>query len=391
MPTTHGRRARACAALLLAAGLSMATAAPAVADAAPPALPVAASGCVGPSPVVYGDRVPWPTARMVPYQAWPLSRGKGVLVAVLDSGVSGDATGLAGAVTAGQDVVAGGPARSDCLGRGTALASIVAGRPTAGSGIVGMAPEATVLPIRVIGSRRDVTPEAIAAGIDAAVDAGAGVILLGTGHVTGTAQLQAAVARAAGQNVLVVAPVNDQAAGVAGQAPPAWYPAAYPQVLAVGGVDADGRATEVTGAASGLDVLAAAVDAVVPGPSGPGHYSVGGSAIAAAYVAGAAALVRGYRPDLTADQVRERLVVTAERPPHAVAGTVDPYAAVTTVEPGEALRKVRAAAVPVVVEAAPAADQAVARARLVCVTIAVVTFLVAATLWIRRSLRRRTT
>ncbi|MET7424489.1 S8 family serine peptidase [Dactylosporangium sp. NPDC005555] len=378
------RAGAVCVAVGLTAGLSTV---PAAADDAPPALPSTSNGCVGPSPVRDSGRMSWPVARMAPYQTWPLSRGSGVVVAILDSGVSGGAAGLGGAVAAGPDVVTGGSGQSDCLGRGTALAAIVAARPVAGTGVVGMAPEATVLPVRIIDAQRKVTTKAIVDGINAAVDAGADVVLLGTGDVTDSAALRGAVARATGRDVLVVAPVNDGSSAFAGQPPPVWYPAAYPEVLAVGGVGADGQATTLSGKGSEPDVLAPGVNAVVPGPSGDGQYTVGGSAIAAAYAAGAAALVRAYQPELRAAEVAQRLVVTAERPPHAVAGTVDAYAAVSTLEPGQAARTVRLDAAPVSVATAPPADPAAARARLVSAAVAFVALLVAVLLWVRRARR----
>ncbi|MFI2710489.1 S8 family serine peptidase [Micromonospora sp. NPDC018662] len=390
VPPRHPARAgAACAAAALVTGLHLVTpVTPAAADDGPPALPSAVSGCVGPSPTRYGERVPWPVARMAPYLTRSLSQGRGVRVAVLDSGVSGAAAGLGAAVAPGRDVVSGGPARSDCLGRGTALAAIVAARPTPGTGVVGMAPEATVLPIRIIGPRHRLTPTSLADGIDAAVDAGAGVVLLGTGQVADTPALRAAVIRAAERNVLVVAPVDDGPAATPGRPPPVWYPAAYPQVLAVGGVDANGRSTVPAPPASGLDLLAPGKDAIAPGPTGAGHYVVDGTAVAAAHVAGTAALVRGYHPELTAEQVRDRLVRTAERAPFAAAGTVDPYAALTTLDPDAAARPVRLDAEPVSVATAPPADPAIARAGLVAAVVTVAALLISAGVWIRRGRRR---
>jgi hypothetical protein len=384
------RAGSACAAPVLVAALVMVTAVPAAADDAPPTLPSSINGCVGPSPVRDGGQVSWPFARLAPYQAWSLTRGAGVRVAILDSGVSGAALGLGGVVAAGQDVVAGGPAQSDCRGRGTALAAIVAARETAGTGVVGVAPEATVLPIRIIDAQGKVTTKAIIDGINAAVDGGADIILLGTGDVTGPPALHDAVARAAARDVLVVAPVNDSPSSLPGQPPPVWYPAAYPEVLAVGGVGVDGRATTSTGAGNAPDVLAPSVGAVVPGPTGPGQYTVGGSAIAAAYAAGTAALVRGYYPDLTAAEVARRMLLTGERPPYAVAGTIDPYAAVSMIDPEEATRTVQRNAEPVAVALAPPPDPAIARARLVAVAVAAVTLLSAVLLWTWRARRART-
>jgi membrane-anchored mycosin MYCP len=77
------------------------------------------------------------------------------------------------------------------------------------------------------------------------------------------------------------------------------------------------------------------------GPSGPGHYTVGGPAVAAAYVAGAAALVRAYHPKLTQAEVRRRLELTAEPPlgggpvPGVGYGTLDLYEAVAALQVGE--------------------------------------------------------
>ncbi|PZG14873.1 type VII secretion-associated serine protease mycosin [Micromonospora craterilacus] len=383
--TAAGSVATACVAL----GLVAAGAPPAAAQSDPPALPVVSDGCVGPSPVTASERMSWPLARLSPYQAWQLSRGAGVVVAVLDSGVSATATGLTGAVLPGRDVVSGGGARADCLGRGTAMAGIVAGRDRPGGTVFGMAPEATILPIRVINDQRRITGRALADGIDAALTGGADIVVLGTGDLADSRHLRAAVTRATNMDVLVVAPVNDRAPAVAGQPPPAWFPAAYPEVLAIGGVDLDGRATERPAKDGGPDVLAPGVGAVVPGPEGPGVYAVGGPAVAAAYAAGTAALVRAYHPDLTAEQVRDRLLATAERPPGAAVGTVDPYSAVAAIDPEGAARIVRHGVAPVVVPVAVPPDDALARARLVTAAIVTLTLLVAALFAVRHGRRRQ--
>ncbi|WP_433531801.1 S8 family serine peptidase [Micromonospora sp. CA-263727] len=385
-PRTAARSvAAACAAL----GLVVAGAPPAAADPVdPPELPTVTDGCLGPSPVPAGGPISWPLARLAPHQVWPLSRGEDVVVAVLDSGVSATAVGLTGAVLPGRDVVSGGPARSDCLGRGTALAGIVAGRDQPGGTVFGMAPEATVLPVRVIDAQRRTTAKALADGIDAAVAGGADIVVLGTGVPADSGALRAAVTRATGVDVLVVAPVNDRAATVAGQPPPAWFPAGHPAVLAVGGIDIDGRPRQQPAPDGGPDVLAPGVGAVVPGPQGPGVYTADGSAVAAAYAAGAAALLRAYHPDLDAAQVRNRLLATAEHPPGVAVGTVDPYSAVAAIDPDAGARSVRHGVTPVVVPVAPPPDGALARARVVTAAIGTLTLLVAAVFSIRGGWRR---
>ncbi|MEV4346292.1 S8 family serine peptidase [Actinoplanes sp. NPDC049596] len=303
---------------------------PRYAGDAPPALPDAtAGGCVGPSPITAG-RPSWAFQRVQPVDAWPLTRGAGVRVAVVDTGVSSRAGGLSGAVEPGRNVLTGGSGDADCLGRGTALAAIVAARPAPGSVLTGVAPASSIFPARVVDQRGKVPDGALAEGIEAATAAGAKVILVGMGTATPDARLRAAVRTAIARDAVVVASVADQSpadsAGV-GRSAPVWYPAADPDVLAVGGLDASGAPVQSLSPSSGLDLLAPGSDAFSVGPSGSGNYTVGGPAVAAAYVAGAAALVRAYRPDLPGARVRHLLTATAQ--PSPVGPELDLYAAVS--------------------------------------------------------------
>jgi hypothetical protein len=330
---------------------------------------------------------------MAPGRAWPLSRGAGVTVAIVDSGVSRSAPALAGAVRQGRDVVSGGAANSDCLGRGTALAGIVAARPATGTGVVGIAPAASILPIRIVGKNGRVPPDALATGIRTATSLGADIILVGTG-APDTAVLRAAVSAAVAGDAVVIAPINDRPAATADAPPAVWYPAAYDEVIAVAGVNFDGTPSQSSDPAAGVDLLAPDVDAMAGGPTGEGHYRIGGPAAAAASVAGTAALLRGYRPALTRAQVRERLELTAEHPPGtarnatAGAGTIDPYAALATVDPAQATQSVSPPRERAVLPVRPAPDPVVARAGLLGVAIAGFTVVVLAALAIIRSRRR---
>lgn len=93
-------------------------------------------------------------------QAWGLSRG-GVVVAVVDTGVDASNTHLGDAVLAGTDLLDAGDGRTDSSGHGTAVAGQIAARPVPGSGVVGMAPDSLILPVRVY---QDGSPEAVRAG-----------------------------------------------------------------------------------------------------------------------------------------------------------------------------------------------------------------------------------
>jgi hypothetical protein len=288
---------------------------------------------------VYGDAVPWAQRLLDPARIWPLTTG-GVLVAVLGTGV--DATNAQfgpGQILAGTDVT---PAHTsstvDCDGRGTFAAGLIAARPDRRTTMTGLAPGARVLPVRYLQATRGgsdtVDPALLAAAIRAAVQARARVICIVVPAVTDSPALRAAVAAARAADALVVSPAVAPAAG--GRSGVS-YPTGQDGVLAVGAVDQAGAVVSAeTGDYLGLAAPGKGLVGTAAGAAGaPGHvWPVDDPGYAAAYVAGAAALVRAYRPELTAAQVRARLEATADRPgtgghdPRIGWGIVDPYAAV---------------------------------------------------------------
>ncbi|MFI5843131.1 S8 family serine peptidase [Catenuloplanes sp. NPDC051500] len=300
---------------------------PARADDAPPALPTATDTCTGPSPVT-STATPWASGTLAAPSIWPLTRGDGITVAVLDTGVSAAAPALAGAVRPGTDVVTGGSADTDCRGRGTALAGIVAARPQSGAGVIGTAPDATILPVRITDSKDKLTPATLTAGVKAATSANVDVILLAAGVAVPDQALHDAVEAAADRDILIVAAVNGTAPTAAAPDPPIWYPAAFGTVLAVNAFGLDGAPGAVPDEA-GTDLTGPGAGAWSIAPRGTGHYTVAGAGVAAAYVAGAAALVRAYHPGLSQAEVRDRLIATAQQP----AAQLDAYAAVAGVVP----------------------------------------------------------
>jgi type VII secretion-associated serine protease mycosin len=321
-------------AALLTAALVMAPA-PA-AHAAPPA-----GLCTGADPAhppVTAE--PWAQRTLDPAAAWPRSTGKGVVVAVVDSGVDADHPQLAGAVLRGQDFYLVGdlPGNFDCASHGTAVASIIAARPARGIGFAGVAPGATILPARV--SEREVTDDGGVAAVDPivlaraiwyAADHGAGVINLSLAGSAQNRYVRDAVAHARARDALVVAAAGNQQQG---RAPQPSYPAGYDGVLGVGAVDRTGA--RVAGSQIGPQVdLVAPGGGVLAATRAGGHQYWDGTSFATAFVSGTAALVRSAWPALTADEVAARILATATPAPGGRdsaaygAGLVNPYRAVT--------------------------------------------------------------
>jgi membrane-anchored mycosin MYCP len=300
------------------------------------AAPTAGSCLIAPSQV--SSAVPWPQQRLDYQGAWPLTQGQGVTVAVIDSGVDASAPQLAGRVENGFDVQRGsGAANSDCLGHGTFVAGLIAARPRSGVGFAGVAPAAVILPIRQTDLGQDGTADGLAAGIRFATDHGASVINISLASTVSSAALDTAVAYAERHNVVIVA----AAANDAQDGNPRTYPASIATVLAVGAVGQDDQRSSFSESGSFVGVAAPGSDIVGIGPRGPGQLTGSGTSYATGFVSGVAALVRAYRPHLTAAQVRHRIEVTADHPAGAVPnsqvgwGVVNPHAAVASELPEE--------------------------------------------------------
>jgi len=196
--------------------------------------------------------------------AWAVSRGAGAVVAVLDTGVAYEDRGPyrrapdleATRLVAGRDFVDGDARPNDVpppggrRSHGTQIAGIIA--QTAGNGIggAGVAPEATIMPVRVLKPDLDGSATAIARGLRFAADHGADIANVSIAGPSRARVLKEAVDYATAKGVTIVA-----AAGNDGAAKVSW-PAAYPNVIAVGAVAADQTRASYSNYGAALDLVA---------------------------------------------------------------------------------------------------------------------------------------
>ncbi|WP_407917572.1 S8 family serine peptidase [Kitasatospora sp. NE20-6] len=282
------------------------------------------------------DQLSWALLALRPDKAWPLSRGAGATVAVVGSGVDDTSGALGSRLSLGPREYGSGSAGRDCVGHGTFLAGLIAARQRAAAGFSGIAPDAAVIAVAVTDDAGTTNADTLAKGIRAASEAGAEIVLAGVPVPTASQSLVDAVRYAIGRGALVVAPTGPDGTGQGMTV----YPAALPGVLAVSDIAATGVPSLSTPGGR-VDLVAPGVGVVGTGPGGVGYFTASGPSFAAAYVAGAAALVLGYRPELSGEQLRRRLLATAYRPGTALPdpflgyGTVDPVAAVSATVPGE--------------------------------------------------------
>jgi serine protease len=299
----------------------------------------------------------WWLAKLHVKRAWQTTRGSGVTVALLDTGVNPSPPDLSGSVITGPDYTKSQEKQgSQFFGvHGTAMASLIVGHghgPGGLEGVMGVAPDARLLSVRVnldggdpLLSNPAVTsglPDAIAAGIRYAVSNGAQVIdlPLDPGQTPsdlvappppapsptptpsptappppdGTAAEQAAVAYALSQGVVLVAPAGDNAAGT--DAPN--FPAGYPGVISVGAFNGafvkawySSHQPYVTLTAPGDGMIAAVPGsyATTAGTSAasPVYATVASTSAASAVVTGIVALIKSQFPELTPAQVTQAL------------------------------------------------------------------------------------
>ncbi|MFD3548957.1 type VII secretion-associated serine protease mycosin [Streptomyces sp. NPDC058655] len=303
--------------------------------------PDGAGECTFPMRKQIEDR-PWALQRLLLDELWARTKGRdasgrSVRVAVIDTGVDRVNPQLSAAIDvgAGRDFVdAGGrgDGTADSVGHGTKVAGLIAARPQAGTGFVGLAPEATIIPIRQNDGRGQGDAASLAAAIDHAVAKGAQVINISQDTdvpLSADSALGAAVRKAIEAKVVVVASAgNDGTSGEKRRT----YPAAFPGVLAVASSDRNNERAAFSQPGDFIGVAAPGVDMVSTVP-GFGQCIDNGTSFSAPYVAGVAALLRAEHPDWTVEQIVWQIQNTAER---AVNGR-DDYVGWGIVDPVRAL------------------------------------------------------
>lgn len=271
---------------------------------------------------------PWSLQRVLLDELWTQSTGKGIQVAVIDTGVDVTNPQLTDAVDvkSGRNFLPknlkdddGNPIErgkengtTDTVGHGTKVAGIIAARPAKGTGFVGLAPDATIIPIQQNDAEGNGDVGTLTAAIRYAVQAGADVINISqdtTKPMKSTSDLALAINQALARKIVIVASAGND--GLGGNVKET-YPASYKGVLAVAASDRNNERAAFSQSGEFVGVAAPGVDMISTVPKG-GHCSDNGTSFSAPYVAGLAALIKAKHPDWTARQIVAQIEQTAER------------------------------------------------------------------------------
>lgn len=227
------------------------------------------------------DRVPWSAKRLQLPQAWAVTMGKGARVAVLDSGVDCSHPDLAPNCAGGYNALNPKAAPHDDDGHGTHVAGIIAGARN-GSGMAGMAPEATIVPVKVLNSSGTGKVSDMLAGIDWMLRQNIDIANMSFGsHKYSEAQARAVKAAAKAGILLVCAAGNDSG--------PVGYPAAYEEAVAVTAMNFSNRITDFSCRGPETDFTAPG-ERIYSAYLDKSFYLASGTSQAAPHVSGLAAL-----------------------------------------------------------------------------------------------------
>ena len=259
-----------------------------------------------PGKSVANPEIPWGVARLNAPQAWDRGQGRGVRVAVIDTGVDCTHPDLQCDFASGVNILAPGTDPMDDNEHGTHVSGTIAARQD-GQGVVGVAPKATIVPVKVLDKDGAGSLSDIVKGINWATKNNVDVINMSLGGDAGNAALQRAVSKALAAGVVIVA-----AAGNSGPGPDTvGYPGGYPGVIAVAASDSADAVAKFSSRGSAVALIAPGVDIKSTVPGG-GYATHSGTSMASPHVAGLAALAieRGARGP---SGVREALLGTTKK------------------------------------------------------------------------------
>ncbi len=234
--------------------------------------------------IALAETVDWGLSNYQIPQQWRDTRGQGVRVAVLDTGVEEQHPDLKDSIDEARDFTGSMFGPSDRAGHGTHVAGTIGARRNQ-TGVIGVAPECRLLIGKVLGDDGSGRDDQVAAGIDWACDSGADILSMSLGSPQPSAAIAAAIQRAVAKGKFVIC-----AAGNSGRPNSVDYPAKLPETVAVGAVDRHGRVARFSSQGDEVDICAPGEDVLSTYLNGS-YAKLSGTSMATPFVSGVVALM----------------------------------------------------------------------------------------------------
>lgn len=275
------------------------------AGAKPGAAAGPAQADIVPNDTLYG-KYQWNLPEIATESGWNVSRGKqDIIVAVVDTGVQLDHPDLKGRLVEGTNIVDPTAPPDDDVGHGTHVAGIIAAEVNNNEGVAGMTWYTKVMPVKALDSTGAGTTYSVAEGVIWAADHGAQVINLSLGNYAEAQFLHDAIKYAHDKGAVVIAASGNDNTDRPG------YPAAYPEVVAVGATDADERRASYSNYGDYIDVAAPGTSIASTYP-GSRYAALSGTSMASPHVAALASLMLAADGSLGNDRIAALLGQTAK-------------------------------------------------------------------------------
>lgn len=277
--------------------------------------------------IASSQTIPWGVSKIKAPQVWATTRGDGVKVAVIDTGIDLTHPDLAGNIKGGYNAIKPTRSANDDNGHGSHVAGIIAAVDNS-VGVVGVGPKISLYAVKVLDRNGSGWMSDVVEGIDWSVQNGMQVTNMSLGTSSDSPTLHDAIIAAYNKGIVQVAAAGNSGPGDN----TVIYPAKYSEVVAVGAVDSSNKVPYWSSRGPEVDLAAPGVSIYSTYKSGR-YATMSGTSMASPHVAGVAASVIATHPSLTVDQVVARMKSNAQiltsSSTMVGSGLIDDYLSVT--------------------------------------------------------------
>ena len=250
--------------------------------------------------------LPWGVEKIQAPKVWKWSRGKGIRVAVIDTGISSYHPALQRNYRGGINILSPYYEPEDYNGHGTHVAGIIAGRFTE-LGLIGVAPKAFIYAVKAFNRRGSANLSDLLAAIDWCVDKRMNIINMSFGMRNVSDSLRRAVQIAYRKGIIMVAATGNQ-----GNQMQIDYPARYPETISVGSISSQEKISSFCNTDGNVDLYAPG-EKIISSWLGGGIKEMSGTSMAVPHVSGTIALLLYLNRQLSVEQIRYLLVRSASK------------------------------------------------------------------------------